>query len=297
MPQFETLRHLDTELDAVPGTVSVWCGPLEAGVTHARHADVTHYAASTMKVAVLAALHRSAEAGLLDLDDQVAITNEFSSAEPAGSLFSCRQRYDNDDAVWDRLGERVSLRWLAQRMIVRSSNLATNLVLSRVGYASVAEVWRLVGARHSAVRRGIEDSVAAEAGITNLVTAADLAALLGAIARGASGVGSVASRASCEAMIATLLAQEGDEDLAAGLPSGTKVAHKNGWIQGVRHGAGVVYPTDAPPFVLAVCLSTPLAINEQNDKACQLVARIAAAAWADREQNLHDHEPGDARTH
>ncbi len=67
----DTLRG---ELDTVPGTVSVWCGPLGAGpscarVPFARLPDATHYAASTMKVAVLAALHRGAEAGRLDLDD------------------------------------------------------------------------------------------------------------------------------------------------------------------------------------------------------------------------------------
>jgi beta-lactamase class A len=83
-------------------------------------------------------------------------------------------------------------------------------------------------------------------------------------------------------MLDTLLGQECVEDLAAGLPPGTRIAHKNGWIPGVRHGAGVVFPADAPPYAIAVCTSTPLAVNEQNAAACQLVARIAAASWADR---------------
>ncbi len=172
-------------------------------------------------------------------------------------------------------------------MIVRSSNLATNLVLARVGLPAVADVWHEVGARHSVVGRGIEDAAAADAGITNLVTSADLAALLGAIAAGAENGGSepsgaLASRDSCRAMLDTLLAQECTEDLAAGLPPGTAIAHKNGWIPGVRHGAGVVFPADAAPYAIAVCTSTPLAANEQNDAACQLVARIATASWADR---------------
>jgi beta-lactamase class A len=83
-------------------------------------------------------------------------------------------------------------------------------------------------------------------------------------------------------MLATLLAQEINDDLAAGLPAGTRIAHKNGWVDGVRHGAGVIFPDDAPPFVLAVCLTTPLAVNDTDDDACRLLSNIAAAAWAAR---------------
>ena len=162
-------------------------------------------------------------------------------------------------------------------MITTSSNLATNLVLARVGLPAVTAVWPLVGARGSVVARGIGDMAAADAGLTNLVTAADVAALLGGIA-----LGSVASAPACRSMVDTLLAQERREDLAAGLPPGTRVAAKNGWIIGVRHAAGVVFPDDAPPYVLAVCTSIPWAVNSPGDKACQLVARISAAAWSRR---------------
>lgn len=280
------LTELGAELDAVPGTVSVWFGRPGSPPAYARAADATHYAASTVKLAVLAALYREHDAGLVDLDEPTQVRNEFASAAAGGGVFACRQRYDNDEAVWRRLGSRVPLRWLAQRMIVRSSNLAANLVLSRIGIESAAEVWRTVGARHSIVARPIEDQVAADAGIANLVTAADLATLLGAIAFGADGTagagGGLASPASCRAMLDTLFAQECTEDLAAGLPAGTRVAHKNGWVMGIRHAAGIVFPDDGEPFVLTVCLSTPLAINRRTDEACQLVARLAAAAWRDR---------------
>jgi beta-lactamase class A len=83
-------------------------------------------------------------------------------------------------------------------------------------------------------------------------------------------------------MLEILGDQELRDDLAAGLPVGTRVAVKNGWIMGVRHAAGVVFPDDAPPFVLAVCTSTPWARNRPDDDACGLVAAIAGAAWAAR---------------
>jgi len=317
------LRALDAELDAVPGTVSVWCGPLGGPPVYARHPDATHYAASTMKVAVLAALYRADEAGTLALDTPVRVDNDFASAVPGAPRFGCERAYDSDSVVWERLGQTVPLRWLARRMIVRSSNLATNVVLSHVGLAAVAEVWRLAGARHSVTRRGIEDRAAREAGITNLVTAADLAALLAAIATGAlagpgtgeaqagpgtAGIqtgpgtgetqagpgtaGTLAGPGACREMLDVLAAQEHRDDLAAGLPPGTRIAHKGGWVHGVRHGAGVVLPDDAPPYALVVCTTTGLASGDDHeDPACRLLARVAAASWADLVDGRGDAQP------
>ncbi|WP_433550773.1 serine hydrolase [Micromonospora zamorensis] len=279
-----TWDDLDAHLDKVPGTVSAYVGRPDAPPTWTRHPDAAHYAASTMKVAVLAALHRAAETGTLDLDAPVPVVNEFDSAQPGAPRFSCAQHYDNDDAVWDRLGGTASLRWLADRMIVRSSNLATNLVIGHVGLPAVAEVWARTGARTSVTGRGIEDFAADEAGITNTVTAADLAALLAALASGADTPGRLASPAGCAAMLDVLLAQEHREDLAAGLPEGTRIAHKSGWVRGVRHGAGLVLPDDAPPYLITVCTTTDLAggDDEVEDDACRLLAHISAQVWAAR---------------
>ncbi|WBB67385.1 serine hydrolase [Micromonospora sp. WMMD812] len=281
-----TWEDLDARLDEVPGTVSAYVGRPGAGPTWTRRADATHYAASTMKAAVLAALHRAAEAGALALDAPVPVVNAFDSALPGAPRFACARDYDNDDVVWDRVGGSASLRWLAHRMIVRSSNLATNLVLGHVGLPAVAEVWALAGARHSVTGRGIEDFAARDAGITNLVTAADLAALLGLLATGATHPGPLASPAGCADMLDVLVAQEHREDLAAGLPAGTRIAHKNGWVRGVRHGAGVVFPDDAPPYTVVVCTTTDLAhggpSGEADDDACRLIADISARVWAAR---------------
>jgi beta-lactamase class A len=184
--------------------------------------------------------------------------------------------YDNDAEPWDRLGESAPLRWLVRRMIIKSSNLATNLVLEQVWSRdsdAVAAVWRDAGATLSVTARGIEDYAAHDAGLTNLVTASDLASLLVAI-RG----NRLASAAACTEMLDVLLAQEVDDDIVKGLPVGTRVAHKNGWVEGIRHSAALVLPDDAPEFVLATCISAPLGDGEGQD----LVARIAAAAWADR---------------
>ncbi len=263
------MRHLRRLTWDGPGTVSVWCGPLGGPAAFARLEHEPHFAASLMKVPVLVALHRRG-----GLDDRVRVINDFASEDPGAPRYALSQRHDQDDAVWDRIGGWARLGWLSERMITRSSNLATNLVLSAVGLPAAAEIWREVGAVTSRLERGIGDTAAEDAGLTNTVSVADIARLFDGIATGRLG--------PPDGMLSTLFAQQRTEDLASGLPPGTRVAHKNGWVIGVRHAAGVVFPEDAPPFVLAVCATTPLAVNDPADDACQLIRTVAEAAWQDR---------------
>jgi beta-lactamase class A len=290
-----SVAELEASLAFFAGTVSVWCGPPDGRAAYAREPAALHYAASTMKVAVLAAVHLADEQGALDLDADVPVENVFVSARPGSGEFGCDPDYDNDAAVWDMLGGTAPLRWLTERMIVKSSNLATNLVLSQVGLPAVADIWRRAGARHSVTARGIEDSAARAAGLANLVTAADLALLLSSIAAGTidalpSGVPPLATPATCEAILAVLLAQEYGEDVRAGLPPGTRVAQKDGWVPGVRHSAAVVLPDDAPSYVLVVCTTDPSreeldADDRDGDHAAsELITSVAAASWVDRWQ-------------
>ncbi|GAA2835002.1 hypothetical protein GCM10010441_69360 [Kitasatospora paracochleata] len=246
--------------------LSVVAGPLDGKPVVARNADVLHEAASTMKVAVLAALHRSG----IDLGAERPVVNRFASA--AGGSFANTREWDSDPEPWlllDR-GGSASLRWLAERMITHSSNLATNLCLAAVGPAAVAQVWRRAGATRSASPRGVEDLAARAAGIHNRVTAADLVRLL----------------RSLEPELLSLLERNAWRvDLAAGLPEGTRIAFKNGWIPEVRNSAGIVYPDDAPPYVIAVCYTGPLASGRdayEHDPAARLLARLSARAWARR---------------
>jgi beta-lactamase class A len=229
-----------------------------------------------MKVGVLIAAYRLADRGVLDLDAEMPVVNDFPSALGDGSRYADDRDYDDEAEVWTRLGAPAPLRWLARRMIVGSSNLATNLVLQQVGLAEVADVWRSCGAVTSETRRGIEDYAARDAGLDNRVTPADLAALFNSLE-----LGTAASAAACTEMLDVLAAQEHRVDLAAGLPAGVRIAHKNGWIPGSRHSAGLVYPDDAAPYVIAVCTSGDPASHD-DAAACELIARVSAAAWERR---------------
>ncbi len=252
------------------GTVSVWCGRPGHPAAYARLADYLHYAASTIKLALLVAAYRLADAGRLDLDERVPIHDDFASV--AAARFRMDRGYDNDEDPWLLLGTTATLRWLARRMIVRSSNLAADLLLERIDLPSVQNALAACQATRSALRRPICDDDAAAAGVTNVVTAADLAALLAALATGIA-----ASPQSCAEMLEVLSAQEYCDEIPAAVPAGVPIASKGGWVEGVQHDAALITPADAPAYILVVC-TTGLGEIEGRD----LIRAASAAAWAGR---------------
>lgn len=255
------------------GTVSVWAGDLTGTPFRDEASDAPHYAASTMKLPLLVAAYRLHERGELDLDRPVPVHNEFASALDRRP-YSLEQTDDQDDDTWARLGTALPLRALVRASVVRSGNLATNLVLEHVGAAAVDEVLRDAGCTATTVLpRGIGDTAAREAGIDNVVTAADLGRVMAALAD-ARLAGAAASRA----MEAVLADQEHRDKIPAGLPAGTYVANKTGWVDGVAHDVALVRPAGAAPYVLAVCTTTGLSDEESS----RLIAGVSRAAWEER---------------
>jgi beta-lactamase class A len=265
-PLDDFVRHLPDG-----GLFSLWFGPLDGSAWLAHNADDQHYAASTMKVALVLAAYRRADAGEIDLDRRVPVHDDFASAVDA-PRFTMDRDDDSDPDPWRRLGQEVSLRWLALRSLVRSSNLATNLLLEVVGVDAVQAALVAVGCTGSTVQRGIEDSAAREAGLQNLVTAGDLARTLQALT-----AASTASARSSHEILQMLAAQQLRDTIPDGLPPGTKVAHKSGWVDGISHDAGIIYPADREPFVFVMCTSSEL--SEQEGR--ELIAAGAAAAWGE----------------
>ncbi len=135
---------------------------------------------------------------------------------------------------------------------------------------------RLLGAWSIQVLRGVEDGKAYHAGLNNTTTARDLGALLAAIAQNRA-----ASPSSCEEMLKILGRQEFNEGIPVGVPPGTRVAHKTGWIgEVVYHDAALVYPPSGS-YVLVVLTGgikeDSVAHNLVADLSRMVYAAVAAA--------------------
>jgi beta-lactamase class A len=243
------LTALRADLDAVrarhPGAlIAVSVRDRSTGLTLDLAGDSVLHAASTMKVPVLIELYRQAEAGTLRLDDALTVENRFRSIVD-GSEY--RIEDDSDDSLRLFLGQPMTLRALGERMITVSSNLATNLLIERLGATRVQATMERLGTTHLRVRRGVEDGKAFAAGLNNVATSRDLAVLLDRLA-----YGEAVSPGADAAMRAVLLRQRFNEQIPAGLPPGTPVAHKTGWITRHAHDAALVLPPGRAPYVLVV---------------------------------------------
>jgi len=156
-------------------------------------------------------------------------------------------------------------------MIVRSSNLATNALVALVGADRANATAHALGATHIRVLRGVEDIKAYDAGLNNTTTSADLAVLLEKIER-REALGA----ASAQLMKEILLHQEFNDEIPAGLPPGTPVAHKTGSITATLHDAAIVYPPNRKPYVLVVLTRN----IPQSETARQLIADISRLTWS-----------------
>src|SRR5207244_8613539 len=155
---------------------------------------------------------------------------------------------DSDSTLYESIGRRVSIRHLLELMETVSSNLATDVLVERVDAKRANATAHALGADSIVVLRGVEDGKAYRAGLNNTTTARDLGVLLAAIANGTA-----ASAASCREMLAILGRQQFNEGIPAGLPPGTQVYHKTGWIgQVVYHDAALVEPARHGRYVLVV---------------------------------------------
>lgn len=227
------------------------------------------HAASTMKVPVMMELFRQAKAKKFSLDDRIVIKNDFISIAD-GSRYSISVTDDSEPTFYKRIGETESMRELMRLMIVMSSNLATNILIERVGAANVMKLMREMGARNIQVLRGVEDTKAFERKMNNTTTARDLMILMRRIAQRRA----VSANASDE-MIKVMLAQHFNEGIPAGVAKDAKVAHKTGSITKISHDAAIIFPPNRKPYVLVV-LTRGFAGEK---RAHQLIADISRVLY------------------
>ena len=274
----DSLRvRLESRIGATPGAVvGLYYKSLASGELVTVAPDSSFHAASTMKVPVMIEFFRQVERGGLSPEQPVLLVNQFASITD-GSAFSVAAIDDSDSTMYLRIGDRVPARELVERMIVRSSNLATNAVIELVGARHADSTAHALGARNIRVLRGVEDGKAFQKGLNNTTTARDLGMLLEAIQKHTA-----ASARSCDTMLAILSRQEFNDEIPAGLPPGTKVAHKTGSITAVLHDAAIVYPPGRSPYVLVV-----LTRNIPDE-------RVARTLIADLSRLVYEHVTGPA---
>jgi len=266
-------ERLETRIAATAATgVGLYYRDLGTGDTLSINGGLRFHAASTMKLPVMIQLFRDRDAGRLSLDDSLMVHDTFPSIVD-GSPFTVDKSDDSDSTLYRLVGRRTSVRHLLELMETVSSNLATDVLIERIGAARANATAHALGADSIVVLRGVEDDKAYHAGRNNTTTARDLGVLLTAIAEDRA-----ASPAACDSMLAILSRQHFTEGIPAGLPPGAKVFHKTGWIDGVvYHDAAIVELPNHRRYVLVVLTGG----IQKDEGAYRLVADLSriVAAW------------------
>lgn len=225
-------------------------------------ADRAFYAASTIKLHVLLAALRAADRGELDLGAEVAATRTFTGED--GASFTLAG--DHLDPTHPPEGEPVPVRELLVRMIDRSSNEATDHVLSLVGLDAVAAVIADLDLPATRVERLIGDGAALAAGRTNETSARDLARTMDAIMRGGS------------ALAREALAAQRIRIIGRAVRPGVPVLSKSGWVDGFRHDVAAIGGSDGAGFHVLAVMTGGWAEDEADER---IIARTRELLPAD----------------
>jgi beta-lactamase class A len=264
----EAIPGIDSLIEHSGADVAVAFHTLDGQLQWMRRTDENFHAASTMKIGVMLELYHQVKQGRVRLTDTLRIKNEFSSLVH-GSPFSLDPADDSDADLYKAVGETRTLEQLNELMITVSSNLATNLLIDKLGVENIRATVHGMGADGLNILRGLEDAKAFAKGMNNTTTARALSVLMTAIAHGQA----LDANSSAQ-MLAILKRQAFNTYIPAGLPPGTVVAHKTGEITGIAHDAAIVY--GPRPFVLVI-LTRGLAKPED---AAALMAEITRRLYA-----------------
>jgi beta-lactamase class A len=249
-------QQIEDRIAVSHADVAVYFQTLDGKAEWWFHPDDSFHAASTMKIPVMIELFHQVKEGKIRFDDPLLIHNEFHSIID-DSPYKLDPTDDSETDLYKAEGQTRTLRQLCDLMITVSSNFATNLLIQKLGVENIRASVHSLGADGMNVLRGVEDNKAFEKGLNNTTTARALAILLAAIAEG-KAVDADSSRQ----MIEILERQHFNEGIPAGLPPGTRVAHKTGEITKIHHDAAIVY---APrPFVLVILVR---GLEEEKDSS------------------------------
>jgi beta-lactamase class A len=228
-------------------SIAVALKDFETGLELHYHSDRWFHAASTIKVPILLGVFAAIDRGDLLPHSRVHVRNRFLSVVE-NIPFRVESGRDANSAVHNAIGKMMRVDELAYHMITTSSNLATNLLLAVIGPDSVNQTLAELKLEDGIdLKRGVEDELAFDNRINNMVTADGLLKILVMLAEGKAFSPALSRR-----MMDILHGQEFNQGIPARLPKAARVAHKTGEISTVAHDAGVVYLPKRKPYVLVV---------------------------------------------
>lgn len=190
--------------------------------------------ASAIKILILWELHRAAAAGELSLEETIAV-------DPQNGAGGCGVLQQFRSGV-----SRVALADLAILMIVLSDNVATNLLIDRLGMHEVNQLAEGLGLEHTRLRRRMMDFVARSEGRENTGSPGDAVGTMTILADREEENDPVAT-----AVLQTLRLTK-ESPVTAALPKSVRLATKPGMLEGLRTEWSFVETADGVRYAMAL---------------------------------------------
>jgi beta-lactamase class A len=195
--------------------------------------------ASLCKLLILAELYRQFQVGNHAPEESLVLL-ESQKMGGSGQLRHAKE------------GTQHSLQSLAEAMITESDNTATQMLTDLLTLEQIQEGTRALGLGDTTLQRDIFDFAAIDQGRDNYITARDAAAFLQQLAR--------EELPGSRQMSEILERQKRNDMIGKEFPTGVRVAHKTGELDGILHDAAIVYAPRGN-FIL-VCLSDQVVDKE-----------------------------------
>lgn len=210
-------KSVADRIEASPARVGLCVIDVDRGPGFAHREEEVFAQASAIKIPILWTLHRQAATDALSLDETLAI-------DPTNGAGGCGVLQNFASPA-----TRIALGDVAVLMTVLSDNVATNLLIDRLGFDAVnALIDDMGGGDETRLRRKMIDLEARAAGRENTATPARAARIMVRLAENA-GAGDAAALATLDT-----LRRRKESPVTDALPKDAELANKPGMLAGLR---------------------------------------------------------------
>jgi beta-lactamase class A len=256
-------QRVQEAIKTFPGNVSLYAKNLDTGATYQLRGGAPVPTASTIKLPIMIELFAEAEAGKLDWNQKLTLTEQDKT--PGSGVLT---EFSGGDAF--------PIRDLMHLMIVVSDNTATNLILERIGGNAVNARMARLGLRQTAVMRkimqgnkisGITDEGSKPGNAqwgTGRSCPHDMVILLEKLYHG-----DLVSNAASNEMITVLKRQQSHDGAGRDL-NNTVIASKSGALDHLRSDVAIIYSQQGP-IAMAITVNNIPEVNYGADNPGNLL--------------------------
>lgn len=230
-------RQILKRISSFRGETGLVVKDLQTGWTFLHNDEARFPAASLIKIPIMVACFKAVEDGRLDLGEKYVLRRQ---DRVGGSGLLRRMRN----------GRAFTYGELIDYMVTHSDNIATNVIIKRLGFDYIRGVFEALGLKDTVLNRLMMDFRAREDGLENYTSAREITGLLEMIYHGRCLTTDIS-----EKCLDVLKRQKINDRLPRFLPREATVAHKTGQEREVCHDAGIVFSPHGD-YIITVLVRT-----------------------------------------